>query len=158
MKILFLILAMIWYNIAYFIYLTFKIFYDVTTIVAGAADAAGGFSDQIFSMIFSINGITHILLFALPFILYLIFNHKFDENKAITIKHFIYGTLSVILSFSAALLCIGSDASMFNLYTKEYNYQNAVTDFGLLASGIMDLSHVNEGKDDVAFESEDIKI
>lgn len=157
LKILIQILAMIWYNIAYFIYLTFKIFYDVTTIFAGAADAAGGFSDQIFSMIFSANGIIHILLFALPLILYLIFNHKFDQNKAINIKQFIYGTLSVILSFSAALLCIGSDSSLFNLYTKEYNYQNAVKGFGLLASGVMDLEHANEGKEDVAFETEDTK-
>ena len=44
------------YLVEYFVYRQFKVFYDVNTVLLGAEDAVGGFSDVIFSLIFNWGG------------------------------------------------------------------------------------------------------
>ena len=56
--------------VQYFVYVKFKVFYDLNTVTAGAGDAATGFADQIQDLVFSPSGLAHIALFLAPALAY----------------------------------------------------------------------------------------
>ena len=64
------------YIVQFLIYKQFKQFYDINTMTGGAGDAVTSFFSEIMHLIFQQGGIFVILLFLLPFILYLIFSAR----------------------------------------------------------------------------------
>ena len=60
------------YSAYYFIYKTFKMFYDLRTVFSGGTDALTGFTDDAVKMVFSRTGLIHIGLFFLPVLIPLI--------------------------------------------------------------------------------------
>ena len=72
--------------IEYFVYLQFKVFYDLNTVLHGAADAAGGFKADIFRLITSWQGIYHIVLYLLPTAAFLFFELKIDKKHLLSLK------------------------------------------------------------------------
>ena len=62
--------------IEFFIQREFSVFYDIHTIRNAAGDALKGFAGDIRALIFCVDGISHILLFLLPLIIWLIVGRK----------------------------------------------------------------------------------
>ena len=113
--------------IFYFVYLQFKVFYDLNTVFAGAGDAVGEFQSLIFSLIFSARGVTRLLLFWVPVVLYLKFRKRFDDGlQSSPLEKFLNGATAVI-AIVLNLLLISMNPLYWNVYSDEYNFQNAVT-------------------------------
>lgn len=71
-----LLLTTIGFLIEFFIQREFFNYYDINTILNAATDALGGFGADIRELIFCYDGISHILLFVMPLVLYGIFGRK----------------------------------------------------------------------------------
>ena len=149
-----LLLLAVPYLVEYFVYRQFKVFYDVNTILLGAEDAVGGFSDVIFSLIFSWDGLTKILLFFLPVILYAILGRKlFPAPRAGALSRCIAAAM-LLLCYGAGLLVIGNDPVLQPAYSTQYNYQSAVQHFGLFSGIRLDIQYLSTDDPMGGFELE----
>ena len=72
--------------IEFFIQRQFSVLYDINTITNAATDALKGFGGDIMFMVKSVDGITHISLFILPLLLWLIAGRKIVAGIARTRK------------------------------------------------------------------------
>lgn len=132
----------------HFIYMEFKVLYDLNTMFAGAGDAFGGFSEDIKGLIFSSDGFLCIILYYMPFVLYLIksksalFQLKFSL-KELVIEAVIYGMVFFYCIFS-----IQSDEGLFAIYDEQYNYTDSVRTFGLLTGMRLDAQRGGEVNDE----------
>jgi len=131
------------YLVEYFVYRQFKVFYDVNTILLGAEDAVGGFSDVIFSLIFSWDGFLKIALFLLPVILYSIFGRKLfpAPRSGALIRCIAAGAL--LLCYGLSLILILGNPVLQPVFTTQYNYQAAVQHFGLLTGIGLDVKNLS---------------
>ncbi len=127
-----------------FIFAKFRILYDVSTTFGGASDAMGGFAGDIFRLIFSVNGMLHIILFFLPFLLYLLVGRRFDDGSGSCAKErlAILGTGCVL--WAAALLFMKVNVPLGQVYAGEYQFENAVSNFGLYTGVRLDIKHLGE--------------
>lgn len=141
----------------YFIYYVFKIFYDVNTVTAGGGDALGGFKDMIFEIVFSLNGLSHILFFALPAIIYFATRKKWDNGEQSHKLPILILVFSCVISFVLGQGSIRLNEKYNRIYSTEYNYQSSVTSFGLLHSIALDIEKNLFGKTDVSFASEEVE-
>ncbi len=127
--------------IEYFVFRAFKIYYDINTIVGGAGGVATGFAAQTFELILSFSGIAVILIYALPIVLYCIFGKKLIPARCSDmIRRIIAGFMAVfffVIGFVAVKCSKYSDK-----YGKEYTFQDAVPDFGLVTGLRLDISHI----------------
>ncbi|MCI2154658.1 MAG: sulfatase-like hydrolase/transferase [Solobacterium sp.] len=148
-----IVLVTVLFCIFYFVYLQFKVFYDLNTVFAGAGDAVGEFQSLIFSLIFSARGVTRLLLFWVPVVLYLKFRKRFDDGlQSSSLEKFLNGATAVI-AIVLNLLLISMNPLYWNVYSDEYNFQNAVTDFGLLSAFRMDLVRNADSEASLSFET-----
>lgn len=131
------------YLVEYFVYRQFKVFYDVNTILLGAEDAVGGFSDVIFSLIFSWDGLIKIALFLLPFVLFCIFGRKlFPAARACALSRYI-AVVMTLLCYGGTLLIVRNDPVLLPVYKNQYNYQSAVRNFGLITGIRLDIQYLH---------------
>ena len=137
-----LFLGSIPYLVEYFIYRQFKVFYDVNTVVYGASDAVGGFSGEIFKMIFSFDGFFKISLFWLPTALYFLFGKRLFKKLKVDAMHRIVTVAAMIICYCVSLLFITTNSVLISPYKTEYNYQAAVSKFGLLTGVRLDLKNI----------------
>ena len=152
-----LVIFTIIFIVNYFVYYVFKIFYDVNTVTAGGADAMGGFSDMIFSIVFSINGIGHIVAFIIPVVLYMVFRKKFDTGiKEVKLVHILV-TIACVISFVFQYGVIELDSKYSRIKSEQYNYQSAVTSFGLLNAITLDVTRNLLGTTDTSFTSVEVE-
>ena len=125
-----------------FIYAKFRILYDVSTAFGGASDAMGGFGGDILRLIFSVNGLVHLVLFFLPFLLYVLVGRRYDEGKDIRARRrlitFGVGCLLWIININVLLF----NASLGNVYKNEYQFENAVSNFGLYTGLRLDIKYM----------------
>lgn len=141
--------------VEFFVYRQFKIFYDLNTVIGGAGDVAGGFMDDVIRLIFSIDGLFHIFLFLFPGILYVFVVKKnllfFDFTSNIR-----YGTVfALTIIFLINLFTIYSNTILSNAYEKQYSFQSAVSNFGLITGIRLDATR-NISGDDGGFEAMDM--
>ena len=129
-------LPVIPFLVEYFVYLQFKVFYDLNTVIHGAADAAGGFKADIFRLITSFQGITHIILYLLPTVAFIIFELKIDKKHLLSLKtgwrRKVKMGVVTIASYLVALILIMCIKSYREVYTDKYYFESAVTDFGFM--------------------------
>ena len=64
------------YLVEYFISRQFKLFYDLNTTFGGASDAVGGFTAEIYRLIFCWDGFIKITLYLLPAVIALVLGLK----------------------------------------------------------------------------------
>lgn len=83
---LILLIFPIIFLIEFFIQRQFSVLYDINTITNAATDALKGFGGDIMFMVKSVDGISHILLFVLPLLLWLIAGRKIVAGIARTRK------------------------------------------------------------------------
>lgn len=141
--------------IEYFVYKQFKVFYDLNTVTAGAGDAVGQFQADIFRLIFSVGGLTRIFLFLLPGVLYLIFGLKYDLAVRFKAPQRIASAAAWAVLALLTILLIMISSTYRGSYNKEYNFQNAVDNFGLLTGVRLEIKHAVFGRD-TSFEETDI--
>jgi len=71
-----LLVSTVSFLIEFFIQREFSVFYDMNTILNAAADALKGFAGDIKALIFCFDGISHIILFLVPTICWIVFGRK----------------------------------------------------------------------------------
>ncbi|MBR2794106.1 MAG: sulfatase-like hydrolase/transferase [Solobacterium sp.] len=123
------------FGVNVFVYRTFKMFYDVQTVLAGGRDALGGFGGDVRKMVFSSSGLARIALILLPVILYLLVFRKMDSGKRLGIREGVTIFLLSLLFYARGEILVSMNPTAVSVYTDEYAYQNAISNFGLL-SGI----------------------
>ncbi len=134
-----LFLLPICYLIEYFVYRQFKIFYDLNTVFGGAADAVGGYSHEIWRMLFSPIGLITVFLYLLPGILYLVFLKKSFPQTVSDAKKRIIALVAGIVLFLGCFVGIKCSTRCDLIYGKEYSYQAAVSNFGLVTGVRLDI-------------------
>lgn len=133
--------------VEYFVFRQFALFYDLTTITGGAADAVTGFTSELFTLLFNWNGIMMILLFLLPAILLAIFGRKWLPDSGSRIKKTTLALVLLIVFFAGTRLGLTLNKPLELLWTTQYNYQTAVGSFGLLTGMGLDIRDIIEGPD-----------
>ena len=142
-------IAGILFSVEYFVFRQFKLFYDPVTVVAGARDAAKGFGGTALALVLSPGGILRIVLFELPAILYAVFGYgedlQRDGQEPLRARMLMLrDALAVQLVAFVAVSCMGTYGRS---YTDRYNFQTAVTNFGLATGLRKDLSALTMGAD-----------
>ena len=131
-------LTALYFLVCFFVHKQFKIFYDLSTMTAGASDALGQFQSNVMQLIFSADGMTKIVLYFLPAVLYAIYAKKYDPAEKLPVK------TKLITLLTSALMIFGSMGSAyasgtFNTLFSEYNFQNAISSFGLTIATLLDV-------------------
>lgn len=145
--------------VEYFVYCQFKLFYDLNTVFAGAGDAATGFTGQILSLVFSLSGIVHIVLFLAPAIAYGIF-FEGEDLRSITSDtvsargRMLRDAATVQIAGLLLVACIGTFGQT---YGDHYNFQSAVSSFGLVTGVRKDAQAWLSGARDLSFSNDPTK-
>lgn len=143
------------YCVIYFLHCEFQVFYNLTTMLAGALDAMDDFSGDIIGMVLTPGGLFHVLLFFSPSIVYLLFGKKIAaarpsnmKTKGIMLAFFV-----VVYGLNVGIICIND--TDHNMYTKEYHYDAAITHFGVVTGLRLDIKNsILNDTQDVTFEME----
>ncbi len=133
--------------VQYFVYRQFNVFYDLTTIFFGAADAVTGFTDVVFSLIFSWNGLLIISLFLLPSVLLIIFGKRLLPEGSASARSRIIAAVSMVALLCGSVVGILLNKPLRLLCDSQYNYQSAVSNFGLLTGIGLDLRDIMGGNE-----------
>ena len=153
---LFMLLGMaVVFGVNYFVYLQFKIFYDVNTVLAGSSGVLRGFLPQIRRLVLNRNGLLHIAAFLLPVLVYAAVGRAADSGSRINVRRAQEILTASFLSFSLAVgtvLC----SPLFRLfYHDQYNFQSAVSSFGLVTGIRLDATRSILGsRNEIAFSTE----
>ncbi len=128
--------------IQFFVFESFNLFYDLTTMAGGAKGVASSYGSESAVLIFSPKGILIILLFVLPTALYFIFSKKLLPAIRSTPFWRIISSGSALLSLGLAFLIIFNNTLLLSKFKTEYHYQNAVDQFGLLPGMALDIKNI----------------
>lgn len=152
----FLSVTAILHLVMYFVQRFFKNFYDIKTILGGAGGVAADYKEETFGLIFSFDGITKIILFLLPPVLYITLVRKFIPTvRASWNKR---GVVAGVMVAAIIVTSIGlhNDKVIGPMYSKEYSFENAVKNFGPITALRLDIENIIFGKD-VEFEKEETR-
>ncbi len=140
------------YLIEHFVFQEFRVFYDLNTVLGGAGDAVGGFAADIFHLLFSPPGLLRIFLFLLPAAAVALFWRRLPALRldADGKLHFI---TAAVCAYAAALVLIAASPLPRRLYRREYNFQTAIQQFGLLSALRLDAADMLFGGE-LVFEPE----
>lgn len=136
-SIAFLLLGAFIFLIEYFVYREFKIFYDINTVTGGAGHVVGDFMDEIYSLVFCFNGISKIILFLLPTLIYAFLGLK-PAPKSYSKKRIFVILAAIILFFTNVQFIYSAPISA--KYGSEYTFQDAVSNFGLVTGLRLDVA------------------
>lgn len=127
--------------IEYFVYMQFKMFYDLRTIANGAMDVLGGFSTQILRLVFSLSGMIHLVLFALPAIVDFILIREIEPLR------FGRRDVSAVSAFAVLItlivnMSIETTPAQKILLSEQYSFTSAVRHFGLVSGLCIDAGNI----------------
>jgi len=145
-----IVLVAILYLVEYFVYRQFKLFYDVNTVTSGASDAMGGFGNVAASMVFSLDGLSKIFLYALPLILFFVFR-KFLPLMA-NWRSRITAGISSAVCYGLCIVLILTNPVYGPMFSKQYNFNAAVEHFGFLTAVGLDVKKGAVGSQFEEFE------
>ncbi len=139
---LLLSLVSLTFTVEYFVFRSFKVFYDLNTVVGGAGGVAGDFLGDVLKLIFSLRGIGMMLLFFLPPLSYACLAKLFRLRSAANTK----GRLRIAAtSLICYLLCLGMilvNGAVRPSYHNEHDFATAIGNFGLLTGIRLDVQHM----------------
>lgn len=143
--------------VEYFIYRYFKVFYDVTTVIGGAGGVATDFMDNALDLLFRWESFLTIGLFLLPGLLYVFWLRRFAFcSKLGLLKSLAVLCLTIAVFLGNIAMLLGS-ATYKPMYQEEYNFQAAVSNFGLLTGIRLDVQHLLAGDEkNTEFEIVDV--
>ena len=134
-----------------FVYRQFKVFYDLKTMLAGASDAFGQFSDLAWKLIFSFHGILAIVLYMCMPAGYILLS-RFIKDTQVRKKPVFISVLSACLVFMLSHTAVTHDTAVSAAYSSEYSFEKAVRSFGLLTGLRLDLRYASADTASVSFE------
>ncbi len=154
--------------VEFLVYRQFKVAYDLNTILNAATDALGGFGADIRRLIFCFDGISHITLFLLPFILWFVLREKITgqlPKKSIRPRHTGQSVYFFLAHLSGGAACYGAALFLIlccglhkDIYTNQYNFESAVMQFGLGEGLCLDIRNLVSAKTFAhAFESTEVE-
>ena len=153
------VLAAIPFLVEFFIWMQFKTVYDINTVVFGGGDALTGFASTIRSLIFSVSGITHILLFLLPTVIYAVrvITGRFLPAP---VEKWKMGLMALIIpvAFFTNVAVISHSEALSAVHGKEYNFATAVSKFGLSESVGLDIRSLLKSDDDLEFQVVEVPV
>lgn len=141
------------YIIEYFVHKQFKIFYDLNTVTAGAGDVMGGFLGEIKNLVLCPSGIFCLLLFLLPTILYIALLRRFDSGLQLILRQVRDLLIFTAVSYALSLVLVMTSSVYRADYGKQYNFQEAVSDFGLATALRKDVQRAITGNNSATFEA-----
>ena len=122
-----------------FIYKQFKVFYDTATVANGAGGVATSYLDHVWGLLSAPSGILAILLYLVPPILYFIFGKKIDSGEKENPMTILQLGIVLLVAGLINIPLVHFNDVLKNAYSLSYNFQSAVTDFGLLTGIRLDL-------------------
>ena len=132
-KILILVFA-VPFIVSYFRYQRLGKFYGLSDTVPVTSNISA-----MFKIIFSASGLLHLLLFLLPAILYALVLYHLDAARRIRMKRRVRTVLTILGIWFITWLLVLANGNYRWAYSKEYTYQSAVCDFGLLSAMRLDV-------------------
>ena len=131
------------YVVQFLIYKQFKQFYDINTMTNGAGDALTSYFKELMVLIFPNGGIFIMLLLFLPFIFFMVFRKGWLLPRKAKGR-----TRLLTVMYSASIYIFAVLFALWNpvsgpVYHDQYNFQSAVSDFGLITGLRLDVqSHI----------------
>ena len=158
-EILVRILTAIPFLVEFFIWMQFKTVYDINTVVFGGGDALTGFSDMIKALIFSKNGILHIIGFLLPTIIFIV-RLATRRFRPFVLEQWKVGLLALLIpaAFFSNMLMISLNPASRAVHNEEYNFPAAAAKFGLSEALALDIRNLMRGDDDLAFRNVEVPV
>ncbi len=143
--------VMLSYLVYYFVFLQFKVFYDINTVLFGGGDAANGFAAQILSLILSFEGISHIFLFFLPIIAYEITRRVLKKRGIrFLVKYHSKKTAGFLVTaaiiFMTATSIVRGIPVLRKIYADQYSFSNVIRKMGLLTAIRRDVVRLASGE------------
>lgn len=141
-----------------FIYMQFKAFYDINTMLFGGAGAFGGFASTITDLVFSAKGLIYIFIFLLPTLLFIvrtILRKPFKEYEPWKI-----GLMALLIpvAFFANQIIIKANPELSVLRDTQYNFQGAHKKFGLNETLLLDLKLLSNSDEDIEFQNVEVPL
>ncbi|MBR2681820.1 MAG: sulfatase-like hydrolase/transferase [Atopobiaceae bacterium] len=143
------------YGIEYFVFCEFKMFYSLSTVTNAAGHAASGFSDQIAILVFNPSGLTHVVLFLFPALLYSLLLMKEDPARQMPFSRAITAAICALAAHFIVVTLIGCAGTYGLAYTSRYSFESCVTNFGFLTSLRKEIWHSMAGSQATSFSSPD---
>ena len=158
-EILVRILTAIPFLVEFFIWMQFKTVYDINTVVFGGGDALTGFSDMIKALIFSKNGMLHIIGFLLPTIIFIV-RLATRRFRPFVLEQWKVGLLALLIpaAFFSNMLMISLNPASRAVHNEEYNFPAAAAKFGLSEALALDIRNLMRGDDDLAFRNVEVPV
>ena len=120
------------YVVQFLIYKQFKQFYDINTMTGGAGDALTSYFKELMYLIFAQGGLFVMILLFVPFVLNLIFGKKLLVFRGLDYRNRIMVGATGLLMHILVLLLVLLHPVHGGVYYKQYNFQSAVSTFGLI--------------------------
>ncbi|MCR5596045.1 MAG: sulfatase-like hydrolase/transferase [Lachnospiraceae bacterium] len=147
----------VFYLVEYFVFRSFNVFYDLNTVVNGAGGALTEFTADIMRLVLNPNGISCIILYFLPLIIFVLFLHKkiSFERRSIPAGSVLF--ICAVLFFVSGRFLLDQNEQYKMMYSEEYNYQNVVGYMGLGTGLRLDSARMIMG-DEYSSETEEFVI
>ncbi len=129
------------YVVQFLVYKQFKIYYDIKTMFGGAGDALTSYVRETAVLIFNFGSLFVILLLAIPSVAFWLLSKKNISTAPSNAKTRIGAAITSVLCYLLSLVIILASPLYSLKYSKEYNYQSAVQEFGLLTGMRLDIKN-----------------
>lgn len=135
--------------VEYFVFRSFKMHYDLITVLSGAGGIAGGFGAQTLGVVLSPAGLLMEALFLAPAIVYLVVRWPWKGSEYLEVgglrlpRHLgepasppliVTGLGAAVAAHLLALVLVFVSGNYGRAYTDRYSYPGCVENFGLLTS------------------------
>lgn len=129
------------YIVQYLIYKQFKQFYDINTMTGGAGDALTSYFGELMHLIFIQGGLFIMVLMAAPFVVNLLWGKKVFAFNGISWRNRIMSAATGALVHILVMMLVLLHPVNGPVYNSEYNFQSAVSTFGLTTAMRLDVQH-----------------
>lgn len=127
------------YIVQFLIYKQFKQFYDLNTMTGGAGDMFTSYFKELLVLIFLRGGIFIMALLAVPFVLNLRFGKLFINFSRTPARIKVLSAALGLLCHILTILLIFMHPANGPVYNSQYNYQSAVSTFGMVTGLRLDI-------------------
>ncbi len=145
------------YVVQFLIYKQFKQFYDINTMAGGAGDALTSYFKELMVLIFVQGGLFIMILMFVPFAFYMLCQKRGLIPLVSTARTRIKTIVCSAAIFFFTMLLVMAHPALGSVYHEQYNFQTAVSEFGLITGLRLDVQSHIFGQD-YGFENPDVPI
>ncbi len=140
------------YIVQFLVFKQFKQFYDINTMTGGAGDMLTSYFAELIDLIFRQGGIFVVLVMLVPFALYLFVSGKWIPACGSRLGVRIVTVVTALAVYILTVALILVNPVYRPMYHGQYNFQSAVSNFGLVTGLRLDLQN-NLSKPEYSFEA-----